>query len=136
MILDKLLQLSASQVVTADARSTDVIDLKQNRDLHIGEPMYLVCNIEAVSGTSPTLTINLETDDNAAFSSTAIIASSPALAPPVAGTRVVIPMPIANERYLSAFYDVGGTTPSVTITSHLTATPPPGWQAYPGAIPS
>lgn len=136
MILDKLLQISASQVVTADARSTDVIDLKQDRDIGIGEPMYMIFNIEAVSGTSPTLTITVQTDDNSSFSSASTIATATALAPPVANTQIVVPLPRANERYLSAYYDVGGTSPSVTITAHLSATPPPGWQAYPGAIVS
>ena len=136
MILDKNLQVSTDQVVTATARSTDVIDLKQDRDIGIGEPMYLIANIKAVSGTSPTLTIALHTDDNSGFSSAVTLASSASLAPPVANSQIVLPVPLTNERYLSAHYTVGGTSPSFTIDAYLSAVPPPGWQAYPGAIVS
>ncbi len=133
MILDKSLQMSTDQVVTADARSTDVIDLKQDRDIGIGEPMYCVINIKAVSGTSPTLAPSIHTDDNSSFSSAETLASL-AAATPVANTLIVMPLPRTNQRYLSLYYDVGGTSPSVTIDAYLTATPPPGWQAYTGAI--
>lgn len=135
MILDKLLQVSTAQVVTATAGSTDVLDLKQDRDIGIGEPVYLVTNISAVSGTSPTLVIAIQSDDNSGFSSASVLASSASLAPPVAGQQIVVPLPRTNERYLRANYTVGGTSPSITLDSYFTTNPPPGWQAYPGAIP-
>jgi hypothetical protein len=135
MILDKNLQVSTDQVVTANARSTDVIDLKQDRDIGIGEPMFCVVNVKAVSGTSPTLQVAIHTDDNSSFSSAATLAQTAAAAP-AANSLIVIPLPRANERYLSLYYTVGGTSPSFTLDSYLTATPPPGWQAYPGSIPS
>lgn len=135
MILDKNLQVSTDQVVTANARSTDTIDLKQDRDIGIGEPMYLVTTMKAVSGTTPTLQVALHTDDNAAFSSAETLEQSAAIAGAV-GTMIVLTVPRTNQRHLSAFFTVGGTTPSFTIDCYLTATPPPGWQAYPGAIVS
>ena len=136
MILDKNLQISTAQVVTSTGRSTDVIDLKQDRDIGIGEPMFMIFNITAVSGTSPTLTIAMHTDDNSSFSSAATLVSSASLAPPVANTQIVLVMPRTNERYLSAYYTVGGTSPSITIDAYLSPVPPPGWQSYPGAIVS
>jgi hypothetical protein len=135
MILDALLQVSNSQVVTANARSTDTVDLKQDRDIGIGEQVFLIVNVKAVSGTSPTLSVSLQTDDNAAFSS-AITLSQTAAATPVAGSQIVVPFPRTNERHLAAFYTVGGTTPSFTIDAHISPVPPPSWQAYPGAIVS
>lgn len=134
MILDKNLQMSTDQVLTATAASTDTIDLKQDRDIGIGEPMYVIVNIKAVSGTSPTLAIALQTDDNSAFSSPATLFTGATLSPPVANTQQVIPFPRANERHLRLNYTIGGTTPSVTVDAYLTSTPPAGWQAYPGAI--
>lgn len=135
MILDKNLQVSTAQVVAANGRSTDVVDLKQDRDIGLGDPVFLVVNVNAVSGTSPTLQVAIHTDDNSGFSSAATLVSSPVLAPPVAGQSIVVPLPRTNERFLSAFYTVGGTSPSFTLDAYLTTNPPPGWQAYPGAIP-
>lgn len=132
MILDKNLQVSTAQVLTATAASTDTIDLKQDRDIGIGEPMYVVVNILSVSGTSPTLAIALQTDSTSAFGSAVTIASTPA-ATPVANTQIVIPFPRANNRHLRLNYTVGGTSPSIAIDAYLSAVPPPGWQAYPGA---
>lgn len=134
MILDKNLQVSTDQVLTATAASTDVIDLKQDRDVGIGEPMYIVVNIKAVSGTSPTLTITAQTDDNSAFPSAATLVASASLAPPVANTQQVLMFPRSNERYVRLNYTVGGTSPSITVDAYLSAVPPPGWQAYPGEI--
>ena len=134
MILDKNLQVSTDQVLTATAASTDVIDLKQDRDVGIGEPMYIVVNIKAVSGTSPTLTITAQTDDNSAFPSAATLVASASLAPPVANTQQVLMFPRSNERYVRLNYTVGGTSPSITVDAYLSAAPPPGWQAYPGEI--
>lgn len=135
MILDKLLQVSADQVVTANARSTNVLDLKQDRDIGIGEPMFFVVNVKAVSGTSPTLQVAIHTDDNSSFSSAATL-SQTAAATPAANSQIVLPLPRSNESYLSLYYTVGGTSPSFTIDAYLTATPPAGWQAYPAAIVS
>lgn len=134
MILDKLLQVSTAQVVTATARSTDVIDLKQDRDIGIGDPVFLVVNVTAVSGTSPTLQVAMHTDDNSGFSSAATLVSSAVFSPPTVGQMIVLPMPRTNERYLSAHYTAGGTSPSFTLDAYFTANPPPGWQAYPGAV--
>jgi hypothetical protein len=133
MITDRLLQVSTDQVVTANARSTDTIDLKQDRDIGIGEPMYFVVSVKSVSGTSPTLQVGIQTDDTAAFSSPATIAQTAAIAV-TAGSMIVVPLPRANERHLSMFYTVGGTSPSFTLDAYLSAVPPAGWQAYPGAI--
>lgn len=136
MILDNNLQFSTNQTLTATAASTDTIDLKQDRDLGIGEPMYVIVNIGAVSGTSPTLAIAIQTDDNSAFSSPATLLTAPTLSPPVANSQQVLMFPRGNERHLRLNYTVGGTSPSIAVNAYLSAVPPPGWQAYPGAIVS
>ena len=134
MMFDRLLQVSASQVVTANAASTDVIDLGSNsRRVGPGEPLWLVLVMKAVSGTSPTLQVALQTDDNSGFSSAATLLSSAAEAG-VAGKSIVMSVPMTNERFLRANYTVGGTSPSFTVDCFLTNQEPPSWVGYPDAI--
>src|SRR5690242_4276971 len=49
MFLDKNLQLSDSQALTATALSTNVIDLLTARSLGNGEPMAVVFNVEVAA---------------------------------------------------------------------------------------
>lgn len=134
MIFDRNMQVSTSQVVTASGLSTDVLDLKQDRDIGIGQPVFLIANVKAVSGTTPTIQVAIQTADNAAMTSPVTLVSSPSVAA-TANMLIVVPLPRTNLRYLAAYYTVGGTTPSITLDSYFSAEPPPGWQAYPGAIP-
>lgn len=136
MLLDKNLQVSTAQALSATARSTDVVDLKQDRDIGIGDSFFLVAVVTtALAGTSPTLAVSIQTDDNAAFLSPVTLATSATLTAAPLGTMIVVPLPRTNERYLAANFTLGGTTPTVTVDAYFTPTPPPGWQAYPGAIP-
>lgn len=136
MILDRNLQVSSAQALSASARSTDTIDLKQDRDIGIGETVYFVAVVTvALAGTTPTLKVGIQTDDNAAFSSPATLVESQTLNAAPVGTMIVVPLPRTNERHLAAYYTLGGTTPTVTLDGYFTPNPPPGWQAYPGAVP-
>jgi len=68
MIFDKQLQLSADQVVAATGYSTDYIDFGADRDVGAGRPMWLVVFSKAApDGTSPTITISIETDSASGF---------------------------------------------------------------------
>ena len=51
-----------------------------------------------------------------------------------AGTRYVLPIPSANERYLRGTFTLGGTTPSVTYSAWVTSQEPSAWAAYPDAL--
>lgn len=137
MIIDKLLQVSSDQALTATAASTDVIDLSSDRDIGPGEQMWLVVASKvAPGGTSPTIAISIETDDNSSFSSATTLATHTTLAAAAfaVGTRVIIPMPMTNERYLRAKYTLGGTSPTFTVDAFLTNQEPANWVAYPDAI--
>jgi hypothetical protein len=137
MIIDKLLEFSRAQALTATAASTDTVDFGSDRDIGPGEPMWIVITSGAApGGTSPTIAISVETDDNTGFSSAATLVTHPTLAAAAfgAGTRVVIPMPLTNERYLRMKYTLGGTDPTFTVSAFLTNQEPPSWQAYPDAI--
>lgn len=129
MILDSLLRLSEAQVLAAAAPSQNSIDLKQNRDIGIGKPMWVVCAVTtAIVGT---LQLEIQTDDNSAFGSPTTIAAGELLAAPAAGTLIAVQMPRANERYLRA--RLGGAPTAGVVDVYLTSEPPPGWQAYPAA---
>jgi hypothetical protein len=123
MILDSLLKFSDAQALTATADSTNVIDLSNDRDIGKGEPMALVVTVGVAADFTTgdeTYQFQLETDDNAAFSSATVIGDvTVAAANLAAGDKVVIPLGQTNERYLQAHYVLGGTSPSVTVDSYL-----------------
>jgi hypothetical protein len=136
MISDKTLQLSTDQALTATAASADFIDLGSDRDVGPGEPLWLVVQSKAApTGTSPTIAISIETDDNDSFSSAATLVSMPAItgANFAVGTRVVIPFPYENERYVRAKFTLGGTSPTFSIDAFVTNQHPPKHVAYPDA---
>lgn len=136
MIVDANLQFSDAQALTATEASTNSIDLKQDRDVGIGKPLFLVIQSQAApGGTSPTIAISHETDDNSSFSSPATVAVSPTLtaAQFALGTIYAMEWPRTNERHNRLKYTLGGTSPTFTVSAFLTSEPPPGWQALPAA---
>lgn len=71
MILDKLLQFSNAQALTATAVSTDVIDLAVARDMAPGEPIkgYIVNPTALLSAGATTLQVQVQgSTDNSTFS--------------------------------------------------------------------
>lgn len=126
MYQDKQNQFCDAQAVTADATATNVIDLKaSSSQLGTGEPMAVVINVDVAADATTgdeTYEFEVHTDDNAALSSsTQVAAVAPAAAALTAGSQHVIPLPpgVNFERYLGLKFDVGGTTPTITVTAHL-----------------
>ena len=121
--LDAQLLLSDAQALTATAASTNYINLTATSTfLGTGEPLALVITVDvAAGGTSPTLGVTVQSDDNTSFSTPTTVTVSPtyAAAQLTAGAQLTIPLPsgVATERYLRASYAVGGTTPTMTITT-------------------
>jgi hypothetical protein len=139
MIFDKSLQFSDSQALTGTSlvASTDHLDLGQDRDIGPGTPLWLVVVSKAApGGTSPTLTIAIETDSASNFGTKKTLASSGAIAGANFGLGAmhVIPWPFTNERYARVAFTPGGTSPTFTVDAFLTNQPPPNWQALPDAI--
>lgn len=122
MILDEQTLFSDAQVVNANAASTNVIDLGVNKDLGKGIPIPVLIQLVADStGTSPTLQVDLEVDDNEAMASAKVVQSA-SIAGGVAGDRIP-PMYLpegVDERYCRLNFTVGGTTPVFTVTAGLT----------------
>jgi hypothetical protein len=128
MLLDAQLLLSDAQAVTADAASTNTIDLGDvtpKRVIGDGEPMALVIVVDVAADATTgdeTYEFQLIESANANLSSPDIIlAKSVAAASLTAGAKVVIPVPPGSpvKRYLGAYYNVGGTTPTITCTAFL-----------------
>lgn len=120
-LTDKLLQLSTAQAVTTTALSTNNIDFGVARDMGQGDDLYANFTVDTTvaSGGSYTVTFQIVTDDNSAFSSPTVIAQTGPIpqADLVAG-RAPISLEIppsaltANpkgERYLAVQYTCSGT---------------------------
>jgi hypothetical protein len=133
MILSAQQLFSDGQVVTADAASTNYIDLGATgtpaygaaalaRDIGKGTPVeILVNNDEDATGTTPTCSVQIQVDDNTGFSSAktvGVISFGEATAGELQSFRF---LPVGtNERYLRLYYDVSGTDPSYTLTAGIT----------------
>lgn len=135
MIFDNTLLFSDAQAITADARSTNVVDLgatgtpygdtrKLIRD--IGKGGYRVPLWISITETFNNLTsleIILRVDDNNGMASPKVVARSGVLPLDdlVAGKSIDFPDYIpqgANEQFLELFYDITGTAPT---TGKITA---------------
>lgn len=137
MIMDLTTLFSNSQAITATTASTNLIDLgaagtiygagvAQTRDIGKGASVPLALRVVETFNNLTSLTISIETDDNAGFASPATIWTSPAyvLADLATGARALLPdsIPVgANERYIRLKYTVAGTAPTTgKITAGVT----------------
>ncbi len=139
MLIDSRLEFSVAQALTATAVSTNVVDLGQERKIGPGRSMWVVvAPVVAADDASgnETYQIDVQTDTVENFASPTVIASVTPSADLAAGSRVVIGVPYTNQRYLRLNYTLGGTTPSVTVTSFLTDQEPESWEAQADALPS
>lgn len=134
MIMDRTLLFSDGQAITATAASTNVVDLGATgtvygasaplvRDIGNGRDVDLFVGVTQSFNNLTSLTISIETDDNAAFSSATTVFTSPAysLAQLATGAKYLLPdtLPVGtNERYVRLKYTVAGTAPT---TGKITA---------------
>lgn len=125
MILDRENAFSQSQALTGTTlvASTDVIDLSQIRQIGAGkgEP-FIVLNFEAApGGTTPTITVALQTDDNVGFASAATpMTLMNAVTTPAASTQLTFSLPRQGlEQFIRLAYTQGGTNPTTTVSAHL-----------------
>lgn len=131
--VDKTLELSDGQAVTADAASTNIIDMTAaGLNSGIGEPLYLAVTVQVAPDATTgdeTYQVTLQGDDNTGFSSPNTLASFPIPRTAKVGDVFFAPLPSTNERYIRAFYDVGGTTPTITLNAFITNQEPGVWVA-------
>lgn len=129
MIMDRTLLFSDGQAITATAASTNVVDLGATgtvygasspmvRDIGGGAKVPLYVGVTQSFNNLTSLTITIETDDNAGFSSATTVWTSPAytLAQLATGAKYLLPdvLPMGtNERYVRLKYTVAGTAPTL-----------------------
>jgi len=125
MILDAQNLYSDAQALTATAASTNLIDHGSDRNIGIGEPLVVSLTVDVAAdftSANETYQFDLETDDNAAFSSATVVVSRIITAAVLTlGSKHAIPVPpdTRMERFSRINYTLGGTTPTVTVTAAL-----------------
>lgn len=109
MFIDKLLQVSSEQAVTASAASTDVIDFGQaNPDVGMNDRSQMVITVDEAATAAGAATVAISVQDSADNSTFADVAVTVAIpkATLVAGYQHVIPMPTKLRRYCRVYYTV------------------------------
>ena len=126
MIIDAQNLFSDAQALTGTSAvaSTNIIDLTSDRNIGVGEPMAVVVTVDVTAGgTTPSLVVAVQADDNASFSSPAVVLTGPSIAAAglVAGAKYTYLLPANNgtERYIRLTYTQSGTSPTVTVTAVL-----------------
>lgn len=128
MILDRTGLFSDGQAITATAASTNLIDLGpigagMTREVGFGTVVPLAIAVTQSFNNLTSLTISVETDDNAAFATPTTVYTSPAytLAQVASGAKYLLPDALpagTSERYVRLKYTVAGTAPT---TGKITA---------------
>ena len=109
MYIDKALQVSDEQAVTASAASTDVIDFGQaNPNVGMDDRTSMVITVDVAAAASGDATVTFSVQDSANNSDFADVAVTGAIgkATLVAGHQIVIPMPTRLRRYCRVYYTV------------------------------
>lgn len=123
MITDKLLRVSEDQAITADAASTNTIDLGTATDIGEGKTLFMVFTVTEAFNNATSVALQVITSASANLGTPTVrTAQTIALAGLTLGAQVALPIPPAigslGQRYLGAYYDVTGTAPS---TGKITA---------------
>ena len=116
MIIDKLLQVSSNQAVTATAPSTDVIDFGQaNPNVGTHDRLEMVITVSEAATAAGAATVTFAVQDSADNATFADVIASGAIgkADLGLGAQVVLPMPVKLRRYCRVNYTVG-TGPLLT----------------------
>lgn len=109
MIIDKLLQVSNEQAVTASAASTDVIDFGQaNPNSGLNDNTSFAITVDEAAAAAGAATVTFSVQDSADNSTFADVAVTTAIgkASLTAGQQVLIPMPAKHRRYVRVYYTV------------------------------
>ena len=130
MSVDARLLVSDAQALTASAVATDTIPLEvTGLDLATGEPLGFAVHVDVAADFTTgneTYQFNIVTATNADGTTGQVVVSE-AIVPAAqltAGKRFFLPIPVdriqSTATHITLAYVLGGTTPSVTVTSYLT----------------
>lgn len=108
MIIDKALQVSNKQAVTATAPSSDVIDFGQATPNTGTADAYLQIGVGQTAAAAGAATVQFVLQDSADGSSFTDVVSTQAVALSglKAGAQFVLPMPVTHRRYVRVNYVV------------------------------
>ena len=133
MIIDYNLQFSDAQAVTADAASTNVVDIGADIDIGVGEPLSLAITCDVtMGGSSPTVIFKIQTCATAG-GTYVDIAASRQVAAMAAGDAVTMAIPDTNLQFVRVYFDVGGSSPTGTFSASIVKDAAQ-WAAYADAI--
>lgn len=123
MILDALLLLSNAQAFSADAYTTNTVDLlAANRPIGTGEPMAVLITIDVAADFTTgdeTYEFQFVQSVNADLTSHDVLSRGTFTAAQLAaGKRYALDIPVGQptKRYIGGRFDGSGTTPTVTAT--------------------
>jgi hypothetical protein len=126
MRLDLECRLSNAQALGSNAEaSTNIYDTTLDRNIGIGEPMAVMITVDtaaAVQTGSGTWTFQVQTDDNAGFTTpvTMVQRSIPGSVLTQGSVHVLpIPNDPISERYIRNYYDMDGNSPTITVSAHV-----------------
>lgn len=120
MIQDKLLLFSDAQALTVDAISDVRDNLVSGLNWGAGWPLHLFIHVDVLlAGTSPTITPTFETSAAAALTSATVIVNFGLFSTLAAGAILTATLPQGSTwlKFCGFRYDMGGTSPTVTVTS-------------------
>ncbi len=109
MIIDKQLEFSDAQAITATAPSTNIIDTQVAGQAY--EALWFVAQVATTMTGGTSVTVDLQTDDAAAFAAPKTLYSSGAVpvASLTAGAQLAkVRVPPGCKRYLRVNYTVAG----------------------------
>ena len=130
MLYDKENLFSENQAITADAASTNIIQLAkgQLKEVAFGTPIPLRIQVTETFTGSTSVEIKVQTDDNAAFSSPTTVATTGAISNGTLKAGYVASLnfvPKGNEKFMRLYYDVtvasGGSISAGKITAGIVA---------------
>lgn len=125
MIIDSQNQFSNAQALSgaATTAATNVIDFTKNsRRMGDGEALVVAVTVGvAAGGTTPTLAIQLFSDNTDGATTQVLATQTYAAAALTKGTKIFVPVPQGiSGRYLGVKYVLGGTSPTITLSAALT----------------
>ena len=136
MLYSKEDLFSDNQAITADAASTNIIDLAQGqlKEVAYGTPIPLRIQVTQSFTGATTVEIKVQTDDNTSFSSPTTLATTGAIANDTLKAGYVAPInfvPRGNDRYMRIYYDVtvgsGASISAGKITAGIVAGDSGSW---------
>ncbi len=128
MIIDKQLEFSDGQAITASAASANYVDTGAAGNAY--EELWFVVQVATALAGGTSLAVALETDDSAAFGAAKTLFATAAIpaASLTAGAQVAkVRVPPGAKRYLRANYTVVGPFTSGSVDAFLAMDVPIGF---------